>query len=607
VNYYRKNRLKYYVGVCEITQKIGRIVSMILRICLPSIIGANAAFAQSPATSPAASDQQIAALIGKLSSDDPSERQSAAAALLRIGPPARPAIIAATLDDDPSLHAQATAVLINMPWYTPQDAGPVQQILKRYSSDDVGVRRSVLADLLQNPDAWPALTRLAQEDPSPTIRWILAREFRQQGGRERLRPFATLQPPANSAPLWTLRGYALLADDRPAALLALKQSADSEFRSPTEDDGEFETVIRNLTAEDFATDKYSDAEQLRRKQVERDRALGRTGMTTSLQELFVIEAYFGPLPGLDEDLKLAGSDADSAQIQYALSRMYERSGDAAKAQACAKAAYAVSKTRRQRFLVGDFLGEHQWNDLALTEYTACLEMPNDPDDPTNNLSINLHFRLGDLAARREDHLTSAQETEKALTAMADSTFVTRTNAVGQDLDVSTGVIWTEVYWQYLKAAEDRDDQAEVQKRLDQIVASDTSDQNIIIDIVPLLQKQGKTGQADAFFAKAFKEAKADLDDNPQNPEPLNNIAWLCACCDRDLDDALKWAQKAVDLAPHDWGIMDTLAEVNFHLGRFSTALQLEQQALSWAPQDPLLQRKVKLFYAATTRPASRAL
>ena len=91
---------------------------------------------------------------------------------------------------------------------------------------------------------------------------------------------------------------------------------------------------------------------------------------------------------------------------------------------------------------------------------------------------------------------------------------------------------------------------------------------------------------DLHRAAAAYEASLKLD--ADNPETLNNLAWLLATSDiRELRDpvrALALARRAVDLqkAPHIW---DTLAECLFINGRIEEAIDAERQALEMNPED----------------------
>ena len=100
-----------------------------------------------------------------------------------------------------------------------------------------------------------------------------------------------------------------------------------------------------------------------------------------------------------------------------------------------------------------------------------------------------------------------------------------------------------------------------------------TDPDLIIEVVPFLRQQGRLADAVRLFDGAFTDVKTRLDADPTNPMILNDAAWLCARCDQRLNDALAWATKAVATTPDDAAILDTLAEVNFHLGHSAEAVR----------------------------------
>ncbi|MDD2316322.1 MAG: M48 family metalloprotease [Desulfobacterales bacterium] len=90
--------------------------------------------------------------------------------------------------------------------------------------------------------------------------------------------------------------------------------------------------------------------------------------------------------------------------------------------------------------------------------------------------------------------------------------------------------------------------------------------------------------------------------NPDNPETLNNLAWLLATCEdetcRNLDMALTLSHKAVALKPAAH-ILDTLAESYFVNGRFIEALEAGKQALAIAADNrTYYEKQIKRFSAA---------
>jgi len=90
------------------------------------------------------------------------------------------------------------------------------------------------------------------------------------------------------------------------------------------------------------------------------------------------------------------------------------------------------------------------------------------------------------------------------------------------------------------------------------------------------------------FQKAIEAYENSIILGPDNPETLNNMAWLYATCEidyfRNPERALELAKKAVHLkkAPH---ILDTLAESYFVNQQYEMAVQTEQRALEIAGRD----------------------
>ena len=76
--------------------------------------------------------------------------------------------------------------------------------------------------------------------------------------------------------------------------------------------------------------------------------------------------------------------------------------------------------------------------------------------------------------------------------------------------------------------------------------------------------------------------------DPGNAEALNNLAWLYATAPkgefRRPDEAVRFAERAVQLQPNSPHILDTLAEAYFISGFADKALEIEQKALALATE-----------------------
>ena len=81
----------------------------------------------------------------------------------------------------------------------------------------------------------------------------------------------------------------------------------------------------------------------------------------------------------------------------------------------------------------------------------------------------------------------------------------------------------------------------------------------------------------------------------KDPGMLNGLAWACATNSIYLKDALRAAERAVELAPKNVDIMDTLAEVHFRMGNAGKAIEVEERAARIDPQSQYLKDQIRRF------------
>jgi tetratricopeptide (TPR) repeat protein len=117
------------------------------------------------------------------------------------------------------------------------------------------------------------------------------------------------------------------------------------------------------------------------------------------------------------------------------------------------------------------------------------------------------------------------------------------------------------------------------EEIHQAEAVSPEDVSIALDCDAELRKQGASAEADALYHRMSDRLQADCRDFPRYATCRNDLAWLAANLDRDLDMALVNAQKAVELAPQSAGILDTLAEVHFRRGNRAQAVQLARRCI----------------------------
>lgn len=119
--------------------------------------------------------------------------------------------------------------------------------------------------------------------------------------------------------------------------------------------------------------------------------------------------------------------------------------------------------------------------------------------------------------------------------------------------------------------------------------------DMAIGLVPDLDKAGKNAEADEIYGKV-KDALADaIKDYGSSHDLRNSQAWMMVNCNRDLDEALAHAKKAVELAPKAAGYIDTLAEIHFRKKDRVKALELMKQCSALEPANPYYRKQLERF------------
>ena len=110
-----------------------------------------------------------------------------------------------------------------------------------------------------------------------------------------------------------------------------------------------------------------------------------------------------------------------------------------------------------------------------------------------------------------------------------------------------------------------------------------------------LRKQGAAAEADSLYRRIADRLQSDCRDFPRCAGCRNDLAWLAANLDRDLDMALTNARRAVELAPQSAGILDTLAEVQFRRGNRAQAIQLARRCIELDGDGNLYKERLARF------------
>lgn len=89
--------------------------------------------------------------------------------------------------------------------------------------------------------------------------------------------------------------------------------------------------------------------------------------------------------------------------------------------------------------------------------------------------------------------------------------------------------------------------------------------------------------------------KRTLSGDIQDADLLNNLAWFCAMANMYLEQSLEAAERAVALDPENANILDTLAEVQFRMGRVDDAIKTIERAIGIDPESVYYKEQLDRF------------
>ena len=90
-------------------------------------------------------------------------------------------------------------------------------------------------------------------------------------------------------------------------------------------------------------------------------------------------------------------------------------------------------------------------------------------------------------------------------------------------------------------------------------------------------------EAEEVFRRRFDVLAEACRRSPDDASRHNALAWYCAVWARELDIALKHAQRGLEIAPGDHMILDTLAMVHFQRGEFQEARVAQTRCVEMQP------------------------
>ena len=554
---------------------IGSLLSIVLLV--------NLAAASAPTTAPAKGDlAAVSQLIEALSNADSTVRETATQKLEQLGLTARPALVKAIRSNNPEQRSRAAAVLMKLPWYVPGDPPEVRRYLGEYGKFEVERRKMLVVDLYkkQRARSIDALLRLLVEEPSDEVRWQIVSVLVREDEEELSRKLRGMDLGSDDPPVLRLAAQAWYYLDKPKALEMCRRALEADALNPSSDlalrinppgqkrpetlERQLDFCAELLISDAVAEKKFDEAAKWLRRQVPREPADERY----ALAKLMALHVYFGPLKGVEEDLKTWGAKTDAAPATQG-------------AMARENIFAAMNLSSDERLMAAYFLLENKLLDAAEQEAKAAADLPLLSDEARLGRDIRVNIILGLLYGAKDQDEAAAEALAKAVSV-----------APGQ-LWRSEADIWSEIWWRRARAAAKKGDKALVDKHVESLKQYTPTGTDTAIEIVTWLKTNGREKDGRELFERVFLTTREQMDQS--DPTSNNDLAWLCARCDERLRDALELARKAVAARPENAAYLDTLAEVNFRLGKSEEAIKLEKKALELRPGDEFMLKQLKRF------------
>src|SRR5262249_46204765 len=241
------------------------------------------------------------------------------------------------------------------------------------------------------------------------------------------------------------------------------------------------------------------------------------------------------------------------------------------------------------------------NEALRTKFSEELTKRGFPEDSRKEMEIvlqagwfrsyyvgNVHLRMGRLLARQKDFATAARYYEKDVISL----FRTSAHFVDAKGYLTVPEL-ARTYRAKALLAAGKTDEALAEARTGLSILPGNVE--LAIGFVPDLDRSGRKKEADEIYSQVKSALLAPIQEYGSSAELRNSVAWTQVNCNRDLDEAQKHAEKAVELAPKAAGYIDTLAEIHFRKKDRQKALELMKQCAKLEPTNPYFRKQLERF------------
>ena len=120
------------------------------------------------------------------------------------------------------------------------------------------------------------------------------------------------------------------------------------------------------------------------------------------------------------------------------------------------------------------------------------------------------------------------------------------------------------------------------------------------------EEQTEQKEAERLIVRATKKYRDQIAEDPESPKGYNQFAWLAANTNRDLDEALRYSKKSLELNPNTAAYLETSAHVYFAKQDFEQAVKNEARAARLKPHSGLIIKELRVFRDALDKKRTKS-
>lgn len=557
-----------------------------------------------PAVEPA--DNSVAALVRQLGDEQYSVRQAAQEQLARLGAEAFDALVAAESSEDVEIASRAAYLvhLIRIDLVSDNDSPQIKELLKDYESQPEDLRRQTMFALAEIPrdGGLAPLCRLIRFERSQllskqgAIIVLIAPQPAESQWAERAKTIsAALKGSDRPASKWLL-AYVQFHSDPEAALAAWDKLVTEELTAIDQNAPQLEAKIQvallRRQAEMLLAQKHGDrATAVMRKIV--DRQSDEVDSLIEFVEWLVKNKAWGVVD--DVAKRFERTFTSNAKLLYTLAQARKVQGSEALAEQFAERAYSLNAAAEDvaaRAGIADWLEKNGMRSWAEREFRFVISHGGAESDEVIGARIELSEILHDVERDSE-----AAETLKGLVDL-----LPKNGALSQRLTTlrePPKTLRSQMHYYLACAFAAKNDRARQIEELDLAIASDASDADVLIALYRLPdQKEDRRKQTLELIRDAAEQFRNELNDDPDQASVCNAYAWLIGNTEGDLDRALEYAHKAVELLPDRGGLLDTLAHCYAAKKDFTNAVKYQSRAAELDPHSQQIRKALDQYRQA---------